>query len=83
MNQSKYKLLGGILGRSLANPKLHFSAFLKVFILENHFLGSELERYFRQAYRILNRIPHHQLFAIGSYNHFDSNKAELLLMDLL
>lgn len=83
MNQLKYRLLSNMLTQSLANPKLHFYTFLKVFILENQFLGGEMERYFKQFYRIVNRIPHHQLYFIGSYNHFDNMKAELLLFDIL
>jgi hypothetical protein len=83
MNQLKYRLLSNILSQNLANPKIHFYTFLKVFVLENQFLGAEMERYFKQIYRIVNRIPHHQLYFIGSYNHFDNMKAEMLLIDLL
>ncbi len=34
-------------------------------------------------YRLLGRIPHQQLYSIGSYSHFDTNKAELILLDLI
>jgi hypothetical protein len=83
MSQLKFKLLSNFLRESLANPKLNFYTFLKLFILENQFLGGEMEKHFKQVYRLINCIPHHQLYAIGSYNHFDSGKAELLLMTLL
>jgi hypothetical protein len=83
MTTLKYKLLGNILNRNLSNPKIYFCTYLKIFILENEFLGGELEKYFKQMYRIINRMPHHLLYFIGSYNHFDTNRAELLFMDLL
>jgi hypothetical protein len=34
-------------------------------------------------YRILGRKPHHQLYFLGSYNHFDHIRSEMLFMDLL
>lgn len=72
-----------MLQQTLSNPKLRFYSFLKLFVLENQFLAEELERYFKQLYRLLGRIPHHQLYSLGSYNHFDTPKAELLLFDIL
>lgn len=42
MSLFKYRLLSTMLSQSLLNPKLYFTTFLKIFILENEFLGAEL-----------------------------------------
>lgn len=69
--------------KDIANPALTFGAYLRVFVLENCFFANEIEIYFKQQYRILGRIPHPQLYGLGSYCKFDTAKAELILMDLL
>ena len=62
---------------------LKFSSFLKIFILENDFLTGELEKYFKQQYRVLKLMPHPELYGLGSYCRFDRNKAEMIFMDVL
>lgn len=39
MRPFHYKLVGGMLQQALANPKLRFYSFLKLFVLENQFLA--------------------------------------------
>ena len=54
-----------------------------MFILENDFICGELEKYFRQQYRIVSRMPHPEIYDLGSYCKFDKSKAEMIFMDIL
>jgi hypothetical protein len=79
----RYEILAQQLKEEINDPKLSFAAFLRMFVLENDFFSGELEKYFRQQYRVCGLLPHPQLFALGSYSKFDRAKAEMIFMDLL
>lgn len=43
----------------------------------------ELEKYFRQQYRVVKMVPHPDICQLGSYCQFDRAKAEMIFMDML
>ena len=57
--------------------------YCKGFILENDFFCGELEKHFRQQYRILRMMPHPEIAELGNYSKFDRTKAEMIFMDIL
>jgi hypothetical protein len=83
LDRLRYEILTKMLIKDIANPHVAFGAYLRVFVLENCFFANEIEIYFKQQYRILGRMPHPQLYGLGSYCKFDNAKTELIFMDLL
>lgn len=81
----QYKLITKIINKQIAQqPNYKQSLCLKAIILENEYFHSALEEYFRTNFKRIKTKPiDDSASTLGSYMHFDDQKAESIFMQLL